>query len=365
MSVLVQAFEHSSADKSVKSMLGTIFSLPALIKTYSDEKPAVPLKLNGSNIEKRRLTHLINTLAQSSLGKELLENAAKEGYTLGFEYMPDAYGYCARDDKTKHIALNPLCGDSSLITTLAHESRHAMQYSRGLPFEFLQYNIATEAKMWRAAEADAEASAAFCALELRALTGKAAAWNKFSEKTPKTKKAIKKILSGSESVRQLRAKQDVIMQTAFKSWFENTPIVDLYEKGYLYSQLSRMTRKSEKDRAEDYKKYPMNKALTSAQIVQKYCRTAEGACYFENDPNILDTQQEMSGITDDTRRIADKFFQLRQKETGQAPDTSYENLPSRFRLSGLSLSEYQRNGSLSLSQTAAMQIMRHRLRDRG
>lgn len=362
MSVLAEAFEKPQKNKEIKSVLGTFFALPSVFKEYKNDSLSVPVQLKGSGLEKRRLTHLVNTLAQSPLGKMQLENAAKEGYTIAFEYMDGAYGSCGCD-KEKCIALNPVFSDKTLISTLAHESRHALQYSRGLPPNFLQYDIATEAKMWRAAEADAEASAAFCSLEIGAATGDTSVWKGFANRNYKTGKAMAAVLFGDESLDRLQEKQPEIMRTAFKNWYEDSMIVDIYENGYLYSRLSDSLDRSAAKRAEDYEKYPLDKSLTSAEIVQKYCRVSNGECYFKDNPDVLDGNTEMNGITEETRRAADRFFKLREKETGKAPDTSYKNLPSRFHLSGLSLIDYQMNEP---EQTTAFQLAcRRRLRDRG
>ena len=114
--------------------------------------------------------------------------------------LSGAFGSCTCDESTKRIALNHLYGDGKLTATLAHEARHAQQYANGLPYEFLQYDIATELKMWRAAEADAEATAALCGLEIRAATGKSTVFDKFAGSSMKIARAAERAAAGCDTL---------------------------------------------------------------------------------------------------------------------------------------------------------------------
>ena len=335
MSVLASAFENTkTSEQNNGSFLGTLLSMPILRPRYADDAPAVAIELQGSGVEKRRLTHLINTLAQSPTGKALLENAKKEGYSLGFEMLSGAFGCCTCDETTKRIALNPLYGDGKLTATLAHEARHAQQYANGLPYEFLQYDVATELKMWRAAEADAEAAAALCALEIRAATGKSTVFEKFSNTAIRIGRAAGDAADGCDTLAGLNEKQGEILKSSFKAWFGNMTVVDAYEESYLYDHLAKNNKASKEKRLDFYKTHPMDKSLDGAEIVKMFCKTADNGCYFADEQDIFDKHPRFGAISNTTRHTADRFFDIRQSDTGIAPDHSYAGLDSNGTLTG-------------------------------
>lgn len=335
MSVLSRAFEKKEkSEQNNGSFLGTLLSMPVLRPVYSDDAPAVAIDLRGSGVEKRRLAHLVNTLAQSPTGKALLKNAAKEGYSVGFEMLSGAFGSCACDESTKRIALNPLYGDGKLTATLAHEARHAQQYANGLPYEFLQYDIATELKMWRAAEADAEATAALCGLEIRAATGKSTVFDKFAGSSMKIARAAERAAAGCDTLVDLNGRQSEILKSGFNAWFGNAAIVDAYEESYLYDHLAKNNEAPKEKRLDFYKTHPMNKSLDGAEIVEMFCKTAENGCYFADEPDVFEKHSRFGAISNTSRRTADRFFEIRQSDTGAAPDNSYAGLDSNGTLTG-------------------------------
>lgn len=335
MSVLASAFDNTkTSEQSSGSFFRTLLSMPVLRPRYADDASAVAIELQGSGIEKRRLTHLVNTLAQSPTGKALLESAAKEGYSVCFEMLSGAFGCCTCDEKTKRIALNPLYNDGKLTATLAHETRHAWQYANGLPYEFLQYNVATELKMWRTAEADAEAAAALCALEIRAATGKSTVFEKFSDTSVRIGRAARDAADGIGSLTDLNKKQGEILKSAFKAWFGDMIAVDAYEESYLYDHLAQNNEQSKEKRMDFYKTHPMDKSLDGAEIVKMFCKTADNACYFADEPDVFDKHSRFGAISDTTRHTADRFFKIRQSDTGAAPDHSYAGLDSNGTLTG-------------------------------
>ena len=97
---------------------------------YPNEAPLIDIQIQGRKGKRRyndekRLTSFINTIARHSpFGRAVLEDAAKDGYTLIFENQKDSCGFC--DKESRIIALNPALSDELLTATLAHESRHAL-----------------------------------------------------------------------------------------------------------------------------------------------------------------------------------------------------------------------------------------------
>ena len=324
MSVLAEAFSHS--DHRSFSLLSRLFSSPVVRGTYKDEKPEVRMNFVGSKNEQKRLTHLVNTLSQSPTGKKLLEKATAEGYTVGFEIMPGTFGCCTCDEKTKHIALNPAYGDAKLTGTLAHEARHAQQYANGLPTEFLQYDVATELKMWRTAEADAEAIAALCGLEIRAETGESSVLRQFGKTSPHIGAAVRDAALDCYTPEDLKNHQNDILTAGFEAWFSNSDMVEAYEKSYLCDRLTDAPFLPRCKRLEFYEKYPMDKSSSGAEILQMFCKTAENDCYFADNLNIFEQKPHLSAITNASRHAADKFFELRLRDTGIKLDKSYADL---------------------------------------
>ena len=327
MGKLQNAFEKADTMKET-SFLGKVFSSPLIRGFYKDEKPAVEIKLDGNEYERKRLTSIINTIANNSpTGRKILEDAAKAGYSVGFENQPGSYGFCSAEDKI--IRLNPFKKDAKLTATLAHEARHAQQHTSGIPSDFCTFDVATELKLRRATEADAQAVAAQVALEIRAATHDGKIWNAFQKSDPDITKNVKLPLI-SKSVEDIVANSEKTMQDAFKGWFENWKIIDAYELAYLYGHLMQAGRYSDPEKAKKlFEEKPFNGHMTSAEVLQMVCTTDKGACYFANDLDIMDRDARMCGICKETRGAANMFFSKREKITGQAPDTSYQDLPNR------------------------------------
>ena len=326
MGKLQRAFEAPNTMKDA-SLLGQLFSSPIIRGSYKDEKPLIDVKLEGNKYEQRRMTSLINTIANNSpTGRQILEDAAKAGYSFGFECQPGSYGFCSEDEKM--IRLNPITKDAKLIATLAHEARHAQQHIREIPSDFCTFDVATELKLRRATEADAQAAAAQVALEIRAATQSEKIWNAFEQTDSDIAKNVEKpsIFKSVDFVIENREKN---MQNAFKGWFKNWRIVDAYEQGYLYSHLLQADRYGPEEAKKLFEEKPFNGHMTSAEVLQMVCTTDKGACYFANDLDIMDRDARMCGICKETRGAANMFFSKREKITGQAPDTSYQDLPDR------------------------------------
>ena len=361
MGILKQAFEKPAQQKDA-SLLGQLFSLPIIRGFYKDEKPAVDVKLDGNKYEKHRMISLINAIANNSpTGRRILEEAAKEGYSFGFEYQPGSYGFCSAEQKV--ICLNPKTKDSTLVATLVHEARHAQQHTHGIPPQFCTFDIATELKLRRAMEADAQAASAQAALEIRASTKNEAVWKRFEKTSGNIAKDIEKPTL-SASLDSVIANSEKNMRAAFKGWFKNWRTVDAYEQSYLYSHLFQADKFGEQEKALAYfAEKPFEGSISSADILKTICTTDKGKCYFANDLDIMDREAAMCGICQDTREAADTFFKERVKATGKAPDESYKNLPNRGNLfENLRIIAFSRPGKTSdfSIKTNLLSLKKHR-----
>ncbi len=310
--------DNAKKNKS-NGFLDRLYSSPLMRGFYKDEKPEIEFTLAGSKSEQKRLTHLINSIAENSpTGRKILETAAKEGYTLCFENLGMSHGTC--NSRQKRIVLNPRVNDAKLTATLTHESRHAGQAVR-LPDEFLKYDVATEVRLHRAKEADAQAAAMQTALEIRAATGN----GKTVEELRKTDPELFALLSHSDdkaaSPETVAANSGKNMTAAFCGWFESNLNASLYERDNLGRHLDLVNGTSDRYKKGFFQDWTMDKHMSSAEIVKNICADENGGCYI-SDPDIMN-RPKMSRISNATKQAADKFFSDRERLTGKAADKSY------------------------------------------
>lgn len=265
---------------------------------------------------------MINSIAENSpAGRKILETAAKEGYALCFENPGLSHGIC--NSRQKRIALNPRVNDAKLTATLTHEARHAGQIAR-LPEQFLKYDIATELRLHRAKEADAQAAALQTALEIRAATGN----GKTVEELRKTNPELFAEPSHSDdekaSPQTVAADSGKNMAVAFCGWFESNLNADLYERDYLRRHLDLVNNASDRYKKGFFRDWTMDRHMSSAEIVKNICADENGGSYIA-DPDIMN-RPKMSRISSATKQAADKFFNDRERLTGKAADKSYAGM---------------------------------------
>ena len=296
--------------------------VPAKDAVYPDEALEIEIPVKGRKgkkkaLDEKRLTHFVNTIARHSpFGRAVLEDAAKDGYTLIMENQTDSCGFC---DKTgKVIALNPALSDSLLIATLAHEGRHAQQFSRGAEEEFGVFNLKGEVMYTRAMEADAETAAAATCHEIRLNSGNVGPWNDFAEDSVEIANAFINAASSKNA-----PVDDKMLQGAFNGWYKDIPMMEAYEEGYIVDVMQNAMR----GRKGAMPKY--NREVKSEDIVNLFCSNANGECYWADNPQILNEREKLS-ISADTYNAAKVFFEVREMRTGKKPDISMETLDVRF-----------------------------------
>lgn len=306
------------------SLLARAFSSMLVRGIYSGKEAQIDLKLKGSKQEQRRMSHLVNEIAQySPLGRSILENAAKQGYELSFEMQLGSIGFCSPEDKK--IALNPMYSDNALITTLVHEGRHAQQNSHALPEEFGECELKSELMLTRAMEADAQACAAMAALEIRGNTNESGVWESFKSKSPRISEALPEKLTRYQVNYEPFETSPDMMRRAFEGWYKSASTLTDYEQCYIVGVMENATKND--------KILPYSKKYTSEQVVNLFCHEPDGSCYLADTPDILNDPRRLS-LGAEAIVAADAYFAWRQENKGMAPDTSYKDLPER-RDSGL------------------------------
>ena len=289
------------------------------------EKPLVGFKLIGESQEqKNRLAHLVNTVAKGSpFGKRILQEACDAGYTLEMEHMFGALGAC--EPENKRILLNPSMPNEDLVATLVHESRHAQQDIRA-PWNTARGNseFSTELKLYRAAEADAEAAAVAACYEIKKNTGNNAPYAAGADRDALIVSAFSSKADESGKV------TSAMLRAAFNGWFENPSITEEYERSYLIEEMDAVAKSG------DFSKMPGGQRLSSRQIVETYCMDADGKCYWSTDPDVMEERDKLS-VGSKTRKSAERFYQARLEKTGQEKDSTYADL--KVRDGGLSARE--------------------------
>lgn len=298
----------------MSSILAQAFSSRLFRGSYPDEKPAVDLEIKGSEQERKRLAALVNRLAESSpFGRSVLEAAAAGGYSLSFEMQFSSFGFCERDKKA--IVLDPKVSDARLVSVLAHEGRHAQQFSNGADENFGKRTVKSSLMYFRAMEADAEAAAAVTCLEMKG-AGDAEPWDKFKAASP----SIAGRLHFFEKMKNMRAASGML-GSAFEGWYEDPMIKEAYEIAYILKPMKNAMKK------KSYDDVPFDRAETSADIVHLICRGPQG-CYFENHPDVLENPDRLDMASMTFSQVG-HFFAVRQMHTGKEPDTSFHDLKTR------------------------------------
>lgn len=281
------------------------------------EEPLIEFDLIGDSQEqKNRLSYIVNTIAKGSpFGKKILQEACDAGYSLAMEHMFGALGAC--EPENKKILLNPSMPNEDLIATLVHEARHAQQDIRA-PWNTNRGNseFATELKLYRTAEADAETAAAAACYEIKQNTG---------NKAPYVSNAERDVLIVSAFASQADSSGKVtpaMLRAAFNGWFENQSILEAYEQSYLIDEMDAVTKSG------NFSKMPGGQKLSSRQIVETYCTDADGNCYWSTDPDVMEDREKLS-VGSKTRKSAEKFYQARLEKTGREIDATYADLKVR------------------------------------
>lgn len=306
------------------SVLKKAYGPKSISANYPDEAPLIDIRLQGRKGKRRqndeqRLTSFVNTIARHSpFGRAVLEDAAKDGYTLIFENQKDSCGFC--DKESRIIALNPVLSDELLTATLAHESRHAQQFARGAEDAFGVFNLRGELMYTRAMEADAETAAAATCHEIRINSGNAGPWKEFAEDSVDIAADFVRAAPSADS-----PVTDKMLQGAFNGWYKDIPMMTAYEDGYIVDTM-KFAMRGPKNEMPSY-----DKTVESGEIVNMFCSNAAGKCYWAENPDVLNDKDKLS-IDPATYHAAEMFFKVREMKTGVKPDPTLETLKVRFDL---------------------------------
>lgn len=283
---------------------------------YIAQEPKIDLPFQAyTENGKNRFAHLINTIADNSpTGRAVLEDAAKAGYQLKMQAMSGTQGFVCEELKT--IFLSTCYDDNVLMETLAHECRHVQQVMRGVPDNHRELVIRDTVKMNRAIEADAEAVGAATAWEIRKNSGNDGPWKALEEKCPKITQGMESAAKGDE-----RIATPAMMRGAFDGWYQNKPMMDIYEKNVVFNDaLSNSLQEHREAKPADFFK----REMSSAEMVNMFCKDTAGKCYWADNPDVLNEPARLQ-INQNTMDFAKSVNEFRADKKLKV-DTSYNDL---------------------------------------
>ncbi|MCQ2914314.1 MAG: hypothetical protein MJ247_03870 [Alphaproteobacteria bacterium] len=301
------------------SELQQVFAKPQKIEDINAEKPLIDIDLSMCIPGlKPRMIRLINTIAQySPIGKELLEQAQKDGYKMMMIGASGWSGQVMKDEKM--LMLNSVESDNYLVEVMSHECRHIQQFARNVPFTTEEYTIKDGIRLHRAKEADCEATGAAVAHQVSVNAGLPEVWESF-------KAERKEIAQGFENACKDKTNPEVsheMLQGAFNGWYKEPQLQELYETGYVLNGLCNSVYNE---------KVPFDKVFqkktTSAQIVKTVCADNKGGCYWEENLNVLN-EPEKCLINDSSMYRINQVLCGMEKLGGKPQDYSHMDMPRR------------------------------------
>ncbi len=283
---------------------------------YIAQEPKIDLPFQAySENGRNRFAHLINTIADySPTGRAVLEDAAKAGFKLQMQAMSGTQGFVCEEMKT--IFLSTCYDDNVLMETLAHECRHVQQGMRGVPDNYRELVIRDTVKLNRGIEADAESVGAATAWEIRKNSGNDGPWKALAEKCPKITQGMEAAAKGDEKIAT-----PAMMRGAFDGWYQNKPMMDIYEKSVICTDvLSNSLQEHRESKPADFFK----REMSSAEMVNMFCKDSAGKCYWADKPDVLDEPARLQ-INESTMAFAKSVNEFRA-ENNLKVDTSYNGL---------------------------------------
>lgn len=251
--------------------------------------PVVDIPIRGGAAAQAKMAGVVNEMCKSDAGRAILEFAADYGYELKFDRKTAKEGLFGYADPCEEVCvLNPKATMAQNIVTLAHELRHAYQYTMDEVDEpdHSGYTAKTMMHRSRVMEADAESYGCLVAWELKQ-KGMKACWNDFSASYPEIAAPFETALNETGDVNQART-------AAFKGWYDNADRRDYYDQS--------MASCVETTNPSVFRK--KLKSVTAAKFVNAVCRDPDGNNYFTADPKELEKGKFATMYADVKDRIA-------------------------------------------------------------
>lgn len=285
-------------DKSI----GQVFQKTAKTENISENLQVpeqvlkTPFVLRGSDAEKKELADLVNRIAKSDFGKEILEDASSQGYALRLEDLGGITMGTCRGGVVKEIVVSTRESLDMSVVTLIHEARHAGQIGRGAIDGYNEdYSFKTQMPHKRLMEADAVAASIVVASDL-AKKGDAVPLKQTSYNYENMLQSHKDALSMGKSEKEA-------FTVCALAWYDNTSRKMAYEEDHImipmregyYAMNSRGS----------FKSYPLQKS------VDTIC-TYKGETYFSEPLSVL-KKPERIGVSSYTNGWVERHVKACQK----------------------------------------------------
>lgn len=255
---------------------------PFAFSADSIELPFFQRALKGTDEEKNALSALFFKALETPTGREMLKCALNAGYSFSFDEGMTQSGAC--DSEAKSIILNSGRAVGIQLSTLVHESRHALQAERSPKYPAL-FRTADQIKYRRAIEADAYACECAFVSEITPL---------YPEVREEALKHGMPVLKTYEKTLEGTGDSFTAMSEAFKAWYDYPP----YQKAYDRWHKEDIVMIAEHGLKNDYNGYFMTH-FSSADVA-KVC-SFRGREYI--DPAFLETPRAFSVSDADKEEI--------------------------------------------------------------
>ena len=274
------------------------------------QEPAVDIAIGGKPADRAKIVEVINEMCKSDAGRAILETAADNDYELKFDKQLAKNGLYGEADSSEEVCtLSPKNTLAENIVTLAHELRHAYQFTfeeyEASPFE---YDTKTMFLQNRVMEADAESYGCLVAWELKE-QGNDLCWQDMTKEFPEITKPFEETYAKTGDLNQART-------AAFKGWYDNEERRCGYDESLDY-WIRGISPESFHNKL---------KSISANKFVNAFCSDPEtGEVYFSENPKILESGKYMA-VSEDIKESLISHHQQREALPGRIPDKSLKAL---------------------------------------
>lgn len=261
--------------------------------------------------EEAILKQALDAMESTTLGKDVLEQMNRLGYSISFQTSLDAYG--GTDHDNKKIMINPNLQDPlSISSTLVHESVHAIQRSNakkmGVKNDMHGYQTSDFIKFKRAQEADACAYQSAYLFELKDNYPEVLASR--SVNCPMYEAYSQEMSSSAD--------QGKASQAAFKAWYGYDVYRDMYNDVHAKKITAYASKNMKLQSTSGFKN------TVSSSEVKKMCFSAGG----RDMPDDFFTSKEAFSLPPEHKnKIARSINAYCSKIKGAKKDTSFLMMP--------------------------------------
>ena len=256
-----------------------------------------------------KIKKIIDCFAQTDDGKKLLSFLIKTGYKIKFTNLPSGTVGVHQGDK-KHILLNKNKNFDLLVSTLAHEARHAQQLTNPKNIALgVLLSPETNVCLINALEADADAFATHLAWQLKE-KGYPKIWEERKKLRPEVTKAYCDSIKRNQNPNKALSK-------AFDAWYSNQKVFNGYSSYYVDFAENMAKNSHQFFNSPD----AFNTTIPTKDILINVCGCG-GKSYFEGNPN----NPKYQYMAEKLLKRLEKIIDTRTKETGIAPPYGLEIL---------------------------------------